>query len=41
MRVDDGASSTVSYLLGAHLGSTSLTASSSGSKVAELRTPVL
>jgi len=29
------------YLLGDHLGSTSLTVSSSGSKVAELRSPVL
>jgi len=32
---------TVYYLLGDHLGSTSLTANSSGSKVAELRSPVL
>ncbi len=32
---------TLSFLLGDHLGSTSVTANSSGSKVAELRTPVL
>jgi len=32
---------TLYYLLGDHLGSTSLTANSSGSKVAELRSPVL
>jgi len=32
---------TVSFLLGDHLGSTSLTASSTGGKVAELRSPVL
>ncbi len=34
-------SSTVYYLLSDHLGSTSLTANSSGGKVAELRSPVL
>jgi len=38
---DASGSSTVYYLLGDHLGSTSLTANSSGSKVAELRSPVL
>ena len=32
---------TLSFLLGDHLGSTSLTASGTGSKVAELRSPVL
>jgi hypothetical protein len=31
----------VYYLLGDHLGSTSITANSSGGKVAELRAPVL
>ncbi len=34
-------SSTLYFLLGDHLGSTSLTANSSGGKVAELRSPVL
>ncbi len=34
-------SSTLYFLLGDHLGSTSLTASSTGGKVAELRSPVL
>ncbi len=34
-------SSTLYFLLGDHLGSTAITANSSGSKVTELRSPVL